>query len=70
MANYDGFADPWEDEIIEEGSEEWRKASALMDSVTQLAGWLEEDLPGRFSETLDFILERLPDQHKEKHDNE
>ena len=36
----------------------------------RLAGWLEEDLPGRFSETLDFILERLPDQHKEKHDDE
>ena len=29
--NYDGFADPWEDEIIREGTEEWRKASALMD---------------------------------------
>ena len=44
--NYDGFADPWEDEIIQEGTEEWRKASALMDSVMRLAGWLEEDLPG------------------------
>ena len=64
--NYDGFADPWEDEIIQEGTEEWRKASALMDSVTQLAGWLEEDLPGRFAGMLDFILERLPDQHKEE----
>ena len=33
--NYDGFADPWEDEIIQEGTGEWRKASALMDSVMQ-----------------------------------
>ena len=33
--NYDGFCDPWEDEIIAEGTEEWRKASALMDSGVQ-----------------------------------
>ena len=59
--DYDGFSDPWEEEIIREGTEEWRKASALIDSVTRLAGWLEEDLPGRFAEMLDFILPRLPD---------
>ena len=41
-----------------EGTEEWRKASALMDSVCRLADWLEEDLPGRFAEMLDFVLER------------
>ena len=63
--NYDGFADPWEDDVIEAGTEEWRKASALMDSVTQLANWLEEDLPGRFAEMLDFTLGRLPNQDKE-----
>ena len=39
--SYDGFADPWEDDIIQEGTEEWRKASALMDSVCKLVatGW-------------------------------
>ena len=68
--NYDGFADPWEDEVIEAGTEEWRKASALIDSVTQLADWLEEDLPGRFAEMLDFILERLPKQEQEVNDDE
>ena len=62
--SYDGFADPWEDEIIEEGTEEWRKASARMDSVTRLADWLEDDLPGRFAEMLDFVLKRLPNQTK------
>ena len=62
---YDGFADPWEDDVIEAGTEEWRKASALMDSVTQLANWLEEDLPGRFAEMLDFTLGGLPNQDKE-----
>ena len=68
--NYDGFSDPWEDEIIQEGTEEWRKASALMDSVCQLADWLEEDLPARFNEMLDFILPRLPEQQQEQEEND
>ena len=70
--SYDGFADPWDDDIIKEGTEEWRKASALMDSVSKLTDWLEDDLPGRFSEMLDFILPRLPEpqQGKEENDHE
>ena len=68
--NYDGFADPWEDDIIHEGAEEWRKASALMDAVSRLADWLEEDLPGRFAEMLDFVLVRLPNQEQEDNDHE
>ena len=42
---YEGFDDPWEDEVIEAGAEEWRKAAALMDAVGRLTDWLEEDLP-------------------------
>ena len=61
--DYDGFSDPWEEEVIAEGTEEWRKASALSDSVIKLADWLEEDLPGRFAELLDFILPRIPEHH-------
>ena len=68
--NYDGFCDPWDDDIIEEGTKEWRKASALMDSVTTLADWLEEDLPGRFAEMLDFVLGRLPKQEQEDNDHD
>ena len=68
--NYDGFSDPWDDDIIAEGTEEWRKASALMDAVSRLIDWLEEDLPGRFAEMLDFVLERLPEQGKEDNDDE
>ena len=64
--NYDGFSDPWDDEIIKEGTEEWRKASALMDSVCKLADWLEDDLPGRFAEMLDFVLPRLPERQQEQ----
>ena len=67
---YDGFADPWEDEVIEAGTEEWRKAAALMDAVGTLTDWLEEDLPGRFAEMLDFVLERIPEQEKEDNDDE
>ncbi len=63
--NYDGFCDPWEDDIIAEGTEEWRKASALMDSVCKLADWLEEDLPARFAEMLDNVLPRLPEQEQQ-----
>ncbi len=65
---YDGFADPWEDEVIEAGTEEWRKAAALMDAVGRLTGWLEEELPGRFAEMLDFVLGRLPDYEQEGND--
>ena len=65
---YEGFADPWEDEVIAEGTEEWRKAAALMDAVTQLTSWLEEDLPGRFAEMLDFVLGRLPNREQEVND--
>ena len=64
--SYDGFADPWEDEIIAEGTEEWRKASALMDSVCKLADWLEEDLPTRFAEMLDNVLPRVPERQQEQ----
>ena len=68
--SYDGFCDPWEEEIIADGTEEWRKADALTDSVIRLAGWLEEDLPGRYAELLDFILPRLPEtDNQDKEDN-
>ena len=64
--SYDGFSDPWDDDVIEAGTEEWRSASALMDAVCKLGDWLEEDLPGRFAEMLDFVLGRLPNQEQEQ----
>ena len=67
---YDGFADPWEDDIIQEATAEWRRADALMDAVGTLAGWLEEDLPARFAVLLDAILARLPDLDKEASDHD
>ncbi len=68
--SYDGFADPWDDDIIKEGTEEWRKASALMDSVCKLADWLEDDLPGRFAEMLDSVLPLIPEQEQGKEDDD
>ena len=41
-----------------------------MDSVSQLTEWLEEDLPARFAEMLDFILPRLPEQEQGEEDND
>ena len=41
-----------------------------MDSVSKLTDWLEEDLPGRFAEMLDFTLERLPNQEQEDNDHD
>ena len=66
--SYDGFCDPWDDDIIAEGTEEWRKANALMDAVCKLGDWLEDDLPARFAEMLDFTLARIPEQENGKED--
>ena len=41
-----------------------------MDSVCKLGDWLEDDLPARFAEMLEFVLERLPEQGKEDNDDE
>ncbi len=63
---FDGFSDPWDDEVIQQATEEWRRAEALMDSVCQLAEWLEEDMAHRFAEMLEFILTRLPEPNEDK----
>ena len=68
--SFDGFADPWDDEIIAEGTQEWQRANALMESVSKLTGWLEDDLPARFAEMLDFILPRLPEQAQGREDDD
>ena len=65
---YDGFADPWDDEVIAAGTDEWREAKQLLDAVGRLTDWLEQDLPARFGELLDFVLDRLPSElEKEPH---
>ena len=66
---FDGFADPWDNEVIAEGTEEWRQAREVMEAVGQLTDWLEEDLRGHFAEMLDFILGRLGAPPTEKEEN-
>ena len=56
---FNGYSDLWEDENIEYGTQEWQKAKAILHRVEQLTTWLEEDLPERFGQMLDLILERL-----------
>ena len=68
--NYEGFCDPWDDEIIAEGTREWHRANTLADSVSELTDWLEEDLPGRFVEMLDTVLPRVPEQEQGKEDDD
>ncbi|MDE0538702.1 MAG: hypothetical protein OXH94_08250 [Rhodospirillales bacterium] len=63
---FDGFADPWDDDLIREGTAEWRRAEALMDAVGRLTDWLEEDLPARFAALLDAVLPRLPRKRKKE----
>ena len=64
-----GYSDPWEDEFIEYASQEWGKAKAILDRIERLTAWQEEDLPERFGQMLDFILDRLekiPEDRGEK----
>ena len=56
---FNGYSDLWEDENIEYGTQEWQKAKAILHRVEQLTTWLEENLPERFGQMLDLILERL-----------
>ena len=53
-----------------EGTEEWRRAGALIDAVTRLSEWLEDDLPGRFAQMLDFILPRMPEPTTQQEEND
>ena len=56
---YEGYADPWDEDWIQQATNEWNNARPILDSINNLAGWLQEDLPARFEEMLDFVLERL-----------
>ena len=53
------YHDDWDMETIEYASREWEKAKRIAEPASRLAGWLEEDLPARFKQMLDLVLERL-----------
>ena len=56
---FNGYSDPWDEDTIEYAIREWGKAKDILDQVEKLRAWLEEDLPMRFEQMLDLILERL-----------
>ena len=54
--------DEWNEEIITLASEVWREAEKILTPINRLANWLDEDgadMDERFSQTLDFVLERV-----------
>ena len=64
-----GYCDPWDVDIIEYARQEWAKAKDILDRIERLSAWLNEDLPERFGQMVDFILERLeriPEHRGEK----
>ena len=57
--SFNGYSDPWDEDTIEYATREWEKAKDIIGQVEKLTTWLEEDLPERFEQMLDLILERL-----------
>jgi hypothetical protein len=48
----------WDRETVEHLTEQWQQANVITQEVFNLCDWLEDDLPARFEELLEFILER------------
>jgi hypothetical protein len=51
----------WTDGNVRALTEQWQAASALVDRVTDLEGWLELDPAGHFRHLLEAALNRRPD---------
>ena len=66
--DFDGFVDPWDEDVIELGTKEWARAAKILDAADKAAKWLDMDLPVRFAELLDYTLPRLPDEEEEDND--
>ena len=66
-----GFSDDWEEDTIEFAREEWREARRMLRENDRFSRWLQQDLPGRFRQIMDFTLERLasvPENFRKKRD--
>lgn len=48
----------WGDEVVEDLTQEWRAAEAMMKRINERAAWLEQDPTRRFAGLLDFIDRR------------
>ena len=51
----------WSDDNVQELTRQWQAAKALMDRVTALEVWLEQDPAGHFSQLLEAALARSAD---------
>ena len=67
---YDGYSDPWYEDTVESATKTWAAADRMLGEVYATSEWLEEDLPARFAELLDFVLQRLPEFEEEEDSNE
>ena len=59
--NYSGFEDPWDPHIVAEASAEWDRATRSLDTLKTFLEWMNSDFQSNFTQTLHFILDRLPD---------
>lgn len=59
------FDDPWDRDVVENATRIWREASGLIDQVEALGSWLEQDMPVRFADMLDYILSRIKEERNE-----
>ena len=50
----------WSDEIIQELTQQWRKADAIVSRVTAIEAWLERDPANHFAQLLDAATARPP----------
>jgi hypothetical protein len=50
----------WSDEIIQELTQQWRKADAIMSRVAAIEAWLERDPANHFAVLLEAATARLP----------
>ena len=54
-----GGHDNWDADVVRYAARDWVQSEPILMGISHLAGWLEEDLPARFAELLEFTLARL-----------
>jgi hypothetical protein len=54
----------WDIETVNALTREWQQADAFENTLSKFFEWLEGDLPGRFGELVNFILEKKANERK------
>lgn len=55
---YSGMMPEWDSETVADLTTQWQQAELAEDKLSKFVDWLEEDMPGRFEELVNFILEK------------